>query len=77
MALNDIERAKKTFELLKDKLGQLEIEDGFVMKSGFISWLNAYDERIQRYLDEDLDKLTTEYVDEVVNVDMIGEGADE
>jgi len=49
-----------------------DIKMDYVIKTGFISWLNQEEERIDRYLDgRDLQNLVLEYIDEITKEDEV------
>jgi predicted aldo/keto reductase-like oxidoreductase len=71
------ERAERTYDLVGMKLKNLGYELDFVTKTGFISWLNADESRLSRYVDNDIEQLTSEYVDEMLVDEIVNEELEE
>lgn len=68
-----VERARRTYLLIEEKFKTIGVVTDFVMKTGFISWLNESPDRIQRYEQDDVNALVNEYVDACINEDNVEE----
>jgi hypothetical protein len=69
-----IDRAKEIYKLLDEALSMGDIKMDYVMRTGFISWLNGSDERIERYLKgDDLQGLVLDYIDEITREDEVND----
>lgn len=65
-----VERARQAYEYLGSRLTEFGITNGFVMKTGFVMWLNENEDRVQQYeAGTEIDKLIDAYVEDCINED--------
>ncbi len=66
-------RAAEAFGVLDQALKEFDLTAGFVMRTGFVTWLNLDVKRQDRYIAGDVISLAKEFIDECVLNDFISE----
>lgn len=66
-------RAAEAFSILDLALREFDLTAGFVMRTGFVTWLNINKDRQDRYMSGDVAALAKEFIDECVLNDLVTE----